>query len=59
MEAFDKNEKHKVLALVAVLVLQNGFVSFVSIPWIKRELNVVQCVLSHWSLSHCYLRCYC
>ena len=54
MEAFDKNEKHKVLALVAVLVLQNGFVSFVSIPWIKRELNVVQCVLSHWGLSHCY-----
>lgn len=34
MEAFDKNEKHKVLALGAVLVSQTGFVSFVSTPWI-------------------------
>ena len=54
MEAFDKNEKHKVLALVAVLVSQTEFVFFVSIQSMKRGLNVVRGVLSHWGLSHCY-----
>ena len=56
MEAFDRNGKHKVLALVAVLVSQTEFVFFVSIQSMKRDLNVGRGVLSHWVLSHYY--CY-
>ena len=41
------NEKHKVLTLVAALVLQTGFLSFVSVLWMIRMVLNVQDALSH------------